>query len=35
VREVERALADGTDNTLAAKRGFKLLPTARRPNLGK
>ena len=35
VREVERALANGTYNRLAAKRGFKLLPTARRPDLGK
>ncbi len=35
LREVERALANGTYNRLAAKRGFKLLPTARRPDLGK
>ena len=35
VREVERALANGTYNRLAAKRGFKLLPTARCPDLGK
>jgi hypothetical protein len=35
VREAERALANGTYNMLAAKRGFKLLPTMRRPDLGK